>query len=826
MDAWGDFSALGWKTDFFADGLAPSWRDHYNRGPMIRRLDRYVLLEISGPLALGFLIFTFIFLINFLFKSADLIIRSKVPADVIGKLLLLSLPSIIVLTIPIAFLFSVVIAVGRLSADSELTAIRASGVSLFSLYRPILALSAILSSLCVYLMLDVLPKGNNALQQMRLQIMTRSLSQEIQPRVPHTDWGGKVLYIFEAPSEDSRWHGVFLADAVPSLGPNDVVIAEWGEAQALDDGHRVLLQMSQVYNHQVDFSQPVRYNIGSHEESFIVLDTQATPVAAASSVKRGLREIPFDELLAKIRDPDSGQDVRYLALIEVHRKFSFPAACLVFGLFALPLGIGNARGGRSSGFALSFVVILGYYVLLSWGEDLARNGTLPIWLASWLANMVFLAVGLFLLARRNADKSMMLSRLRRWIQHHLWPQWLGWRRKRETQRERRRERQAAARPQADLVLRVPDLRLRFPSSMDRYILSTYIRVLIIATMAGLTLYIVADVTERIDSILQNNISADVVIRYYQFKSFTIFYQIAPFITLVTTLLCFGLLSRSNELTAFKASGVSLYRLAVPVVLASACVAGVTGWLQADLLAAANAQVAELEGVIRNRPLQRFQRADRRWLYGKGEEPDTHYLYNYLDYNEADRELYRLQVFKFDRQYRMTDRLLVNRATYVEDGWWTFSDGWARSFDGTQDTYTSFKEPVRDRLPEPPDFFRGDVRSPDEMTYRELREYVHDLREIGAKDVPPLEVQLHNKIAYPAISLVMALVGLPFAFRMGRQGALYGVGLALVLGIVLMIILAFFTALGEATVLPPAVAVWSPSVLFAIFSLYLFLGVRT
>ncbi|MEM7581990.1 MAG: LptF/LptG family permease, partial [Acidobacteriota bacterium] len=118
----------------------------------MRRLDRYMLAEIIGPLLLGFSVFTFILLIQALFKSARLVISSGVDAGMVGRLLLLSLPWIVVMTIPMAFLFSILIAVGRLSSDSELVAIRAGGVSLFSLYRPIVLLSLLLTSLNVYLM--------------------------------------------------------------------------------------------------------------------------------------------------------------------------------------------------------------------------------------------------------------------------------------------------------------------------------------------------------------------------------------------------------------------------------------------------------------------------------------------------------------------------------------------------------------------------------------------------------------------------------------------------------------------------------------------------
>ena len=93
-------------------------------------------------------------------------------------------------------------------------------------------------------------------------------------------------------------------------------------------------------------------------------------------------------------------------------------------------------------------------------------------------------------------------------------------------------------------------------------------------------------------------------------------------------------------------------------------------------------------------------------------------------------------------------------------------------------------------------------------------------------MPQLEVELHKKIALPALSLVMALVALPFAFRLGRRGALYGIGLSLVLGMVLLGVFAFFSTLGQVGTLPPLVAVWAPAALFAALSTYLFLGVRT
>ena len=785
----------------------------------MRRLDRYILAEILGPLALGFFVFTFILLLQALFKSARLIISSGVEAGMVGKLLLLSLPWIVVMTIPMALLFGILIAVGRLSSDSELIAIRAGGISLFSLYRPIVVLSALLTALNVYLMIDVLPAGNHALQQLQLKILAQSLTEEVQPRVPHTGWQGKVLYIFEAPPGENRWKGVFLSEAIPTQ-KSEVFVADWGWASPDASGSEVVLSLENAHIHRVDLLNPREQGVIVQKEMGIKLAT--LPQMSPSSVKRGMRELAFWELVQRSRDRSYPEEVRNIAAVELHKKFSLPAACLVFGLLALPLGFNNSRGGRSSGFAISLGVFVIYYVLLNSGEDIARNGAVAPWLAVWFPNIALLVVGLLLLTRRNRDKSLLLSKLDRWIQEALWSHLLLRRRQREEKRQARRQATTAARRgRAHLILRFPEMRLRFPNALDRYVLGTFFRVLTIAFLSGIVVYLVFDLADNFDSILDSEAPNSVIVAYYKFKIFSIVYQIAPIMVLVATLISFGLLSRTNEIIACKALGMSLYRLAIPVILAAGLVAALCGVLQSEVLAASNERAAELRAVIKGNPAQIRNRADRRWLFGKG-----NYLYNYAFLDDERQQLHRLQVFKFDDNYRLTDRLWAQRADYVENGWWTLSSGWSRSWEGSEETgFVQFDEPRKYHLGESPEYFRGGLRKPEEMDFVELRDYIRDLKSSGQK-VPQLEVALYNKIAYPVITLVMALVALPFAFRLGRQGALYGIGLSLVLGVVLMIFLSIFGALGENSILPPVVAVWSPSGIFAIFSLYLFLGVRT
>jgi LPS export ABC transporter permease LptF/LPS export ABC transporter permease LptG len=797
------------------------------------RLSRYILVEILGPLGLGFLVYTFILLIRFLFTSAEMIIRRGLPVPIVGKLLFLSLPNIVVLTLPMSLLFGILIAVGRLSSDSELVAMRSCGISLLTLYRPILLLSAVLTALNTYLMVYALPWGNHALQQLFLEIATKTVAQQVQPRVFYEEWEGKVVYVFEVPKGTNRWRGVFLAQSLPSTDKNEITVADWGEIKVDEAGERVVLLLHNAIRHQVDLNAPDRYEIIRHRRLEIILEDQFTTEQKAKiSVSKGIRELTLAELQDLRSDPSASEEQQNLARVEIHKKFSIPMACMVFGLFALPLGFNNRRGGKASGFALSIGVIALYYILLSNGEEAARYGRIPAWAAMWSPNVLLAIGGLFLLMRRNRDKSLLLSRIDRWIREDVWrgllrldrlrrktrEQWRQERLRREEEEDRRGR--PVVRP--GVVLRFQRPRIVFPNLMDRYVVRLFSLVFCLVLFSGLSLFVIFDLSELIDEIMKNKVGRGVVFDYYKYAALQMFYDISPIVVLVTTLMTFSLLARTNEITACKALGTSLYRLSLPAVAAALLVTLFCGYLASEVLPASNEKVAQLKDRIRGREAPRtYRRADRQWLFGQGR-----YIYNYMHYDPRTQTLQRLQVFDFDGAHRLSRRLYAQDAHYIGEGAWMFSNGWARSFNGVEvSDFEPLEGPRVVRYPETPDYFDSEIRPPEQMRYLELREYIDDLAGSG-QPVPELRVQLYNKIAFPVVSLVMALVALPFAFRLGRQGALYGIGLSILLGMVFLGVFAFFRTLGEAGALPPAVAVWSPGAIFGILAVYLFLGVKT
>ncbi|HEV2847193.1 MAG TPA: LPS export ABC transporter permease LptF, partial [Thermoanaerobaculia bacterium] len=476
---------------------------------MRSRLNRYIFVEILGPLALGFSVYTFILLIRFLFQSAEMIIRRGLDASIVGKLLLLTLPNIVVLTLPMSLLFGTLIAVGRLSSDSELIAMRACGVSLLTLYRPILLLSGFLTLVNMALMVYALPWGNHALQELRLEIATQTISQQVQPRVFYEEWEGKVVYVFEVPPESKRWKGVFLAESIPSGENNQITVADWGEVRVDQAGERVVLRLYNAVRHKVNLNAPDRYEISRHKRLDLILEDQFTSEQKAKiSVSKGIRELTIPELQELADDPASSEEQVNLAEVEIHKKFSIPVACMVFGLFALPLGINNRRGGKASGFALSIGVLIVYYVLLSNGEEAARYGRIPSWLAMWSPNIILAVAGVFLLVRRNRDKSLLLSRVDRWVREDVWGGLLRLKelrrdRRRELQAQREERRQAPKRKERKariprVVLLLPRPRIVFPNLLDRYVARLFAWVFLMVVLSGLSLVIIFDLGENID----------------------------------------------------------------------------------------------------------------------------------------------------------------------------------------------------------------------------------------------------------------------------------------------------------------------------------------
>jgi LPS export ABC transporter permease LptG len=365
------------------------------------------------------------------------------------------------------------------------------------------------------------------------------------------------------------------------------------------------------------------------------------------------------------------------------------------------------------------------------------------------------------------------------------------------------------------------LDITFPNIIDRYVLREFLKVLALVVISTASMIMIIDYTEIANDIRANHIPLHVVLAYYRFLMFQVLNWTLPISVLVSTLVTFGMLSKNNEVTAIKSGGVSLYRIALPI-LAVAGLLSILAYLLLDfVLPYSNQRMAQIEARIKGKKPIPVSAQQKLWLLGKG-----HYLLNFLSYDKDTKTLAQVQVFEMHpAEFRLTRRVYAQRAHWDGQGW-VFENGWMASFtDDRQTTYTRITQPIRLYYAERPSDFETEVKSPDQMTFSQLHRYIETIRNAGYAP-EEFSVKLYTKTSWPVLSLVMALIALPFAFRIGKRGALYGVGIALILGIVYWITFALFTKFGEVGNLPPVLSAWSANILFAMAATYMFLHVET
>ncbi len=805
-------------------------------------LTRYILKEMLGPTALGFAFYTFIILMRQLFDFAGMIIRRSLPASTVLELLFLSLPNIIVLTVPMSLLFGILIAVGRLSSDSEIIAMRALGISTRAIYRPVFIFSFLFFLLNFYLMNVLLPKGNTRLMALRAEITTSSIEKEIKPRVFYDDYENVMIYVNDIEPHSGRWKGVFVADSrtdesqqtnnpaqaaqaaaaqregesgaplVIQRSSQKIVLSETGSLSILPS-KQVWLNLHDAETHFWDPRRPDRYDLNSNAFQRMRLPDRG-PLAANGTYPRSLRELNLRELVEQARISSKHDRATYnLAHVEIHKKFAIPFACLVFGVLGLPLGITNRRGGRSSGFSLSVAIILIYYIMINNGEQLAASGKLQPWIAMWAPNIILLAISIYLLGRANREAG------RRATANILQTMITGVAALFARKRAAEHVDDAAAEMEEPEALRRLDV--TFPNILDRYILREFLKTLALVLISVAVLAVVVDYTQISGDVQENKIPFHTVFAYYRFSLFQIVNWTLPISVLVSTLITFGIFSKNNEVTAFKSGGISLYRVALPVVGLAVVMSGFSYFMLDYVLPYSNQRVDQLRNKIKGKGPISVQNQQKLWFLGKGR-----YIINFLSYDRTAKQLFQVQVFELHPTlFRLARRVYADRARWDGQGW-VFEHGWVRSFtDNRSVVYTPITTPIRLFYRERPEDFATEIKSPDQMTFAQLRRYINTIRKSGYA-AEELSVKLYEKTSWPFISVVMALIALPFAFRIGKRGALYGIGIALIVGIVYWMVFALFTKFGEVGNLPSLLSAWSANVLFAIAALYMFLHVET
>ena len=784
----------------------------------MRILDRYVIREIIPPFLIALLVFTFILIIPFIIELAEQMIAKGVPWATLLQLMGTLLPGVAALTIPMALLIGILVAMGRLSADREVVVMMACGVSPYRLLQPVLFLGVVCWGVASWVMLEAMPNANQTFREISNQIVMDRAEGEVRPRVFFEDFPNLVLYVNEVPIGGTGWNDVLAAD---SRDPAQQVIflAKRGRMVIDRNARTIQMVLEDGTRHRTDLNNPNNYEVARFQSTILTLDPES--VFPRRGPARGDRELSIEELSAKAEEMRAQGLSPHNQVMEIHKKFSIPVACFVFALLGLALGASSRKDGKLAAFVLGIGVIFAYYVVMYGGEALAKGHWMPAWLAMWLPNFLLGFVGVVLLASRSrsAGSPIRLS-LPRWVSRRAPAA--------NAAPPRTTAGPAARNGRVLIVFKVPQFSLPGPRLLDVYLAKQYFHILGMTTVGMLGLFYISTFVDLSDKWFKGQTSFGMLAQFLFWSTPEWLTYILALAVLLSSLVTIGLLTKNSELIVMRACGISLYRTALPLLLFAFAASAVLFAMEERVLATANRHADLLKHTIRTGSPQTFGVMNRKWMVGRNGE-----VYHYQFYDPLKRELNSLSVFNFDEAaHTIRSRVFAAKATYAPTAGptgpitqWRLEQGWSREF-GPRTQVQAFSQ-FADRTValEAADYFVTETREPDLMNFGQLRTYIGELRASGY-NVLEHEVGLHRKVAFPFVTVVMTLIAVPFAVSTGKRGAMYGVGIGIVLALVYWVMISIFAAFGIGGLLDPVLAAWAPNLLFGAAAAFLLLTVRT
>lgn len=341
----------------------------------------------------------------------DLVVNKGMQVSDVVKLILYLIPSFLVFTIPISFLIALLIGMGRLSSDSEIVILKASGVSLYQMLSPVAVVSIVTFLITAATSFIFVPLGNIALKNHLFQIAQKKASVGIKERVFSDDFKGLLLYTDHIDIQGEYMYNILISDQRMTQDPNTIV-AHRAYLLANPQAMKVTLRLENGSIHALDKNMK-NYRKIDFKTYDVNLEINSSLSESQQNIKKSFNEMTFGELLKILRQRKlSPSDLR-TAGIELNKKISIPLSCIIFMFLGLPLGIRTHRSVRSRGFIYGFLIVLVYYLLQLVGDALVETGRLSAIVGTWTPNLVFLSAGLtlfFMTARETPFPSINLHR--------------------------------------------------------------------------------------------------------------------------------------------------------------------------------------------------------------------------------------------------------------------------------------------------------------------------------------------------------------------------------------------------------------------------------
>lgn len=762
----------------------------------MKTLFRYLLKETYPPAFLALGIFSFILIINLFFQLAELVVEHGFSLLNGFLYFFSSLPALLSYTLPIAVLTGILVGVSRLSSDREIIAMRASGINISFMLFPFMALAFAVSLLLFLFNFYLVPFCGDLQEQLTNKAITaKTITRSLKPGEFFDKIPDVLIFVQDYNPKDESYNNILIYQN-PKEGIE--ILTKAKSAKVLEDPKReeVGFIVKEGLSYTFKNKTPGLVESSSFQEQIIRLEGIKSSEPKKSDLI--VMELPLLLQMAFGKEGDKLREDYYIYRYEFFRRIANSIVVFVFILLAFPLGVSEIGGGKGSSFSLSIILVLSYWVFQSGLGNLALKGKLTSLMGGFLPILIFSIISIPL----NINGGEKIWRLKERVSHFPFFKKITT----VTLEKRKKEKQSL-------------FSFYFRKNLDIYLTKYNIRFFLLTLFALIILNFIVE-TRGFIGYLSNLKKIVLFVKYSFFRSIGLIPVLSSFALLISVLITCAVLERRSELTAIKASGISLFRISMTFIFISIIISFGVFLLQEAVIPGTNQKTIKIKDKIKNFYSRHLSSDEDVWLFSF----EKKILYHYNYYDRKEKVFQGLSVYYFDEDLTFEKRFRAKRASFFEKQTIKFRQGWwwkVNSKDNFQ-----FIERGKMQLPHTKDFLvLPEYIDSQTLSMKKLKRLINNLSQKGIKTTR-LQVEYFKKLSEAFSCFVLVVIGLPFAFQGGRKGSLYGIFIALSLSLVFIVFSALMKSVGQMGWIDPFWAALSPSFLFTLTGFIALLKIRT
>ncbi len=753
-------------------------------------ISKYLIQAILPYFVFSWLLLSVILFVQQASRYSDIFFGAQIPKNLVWQLTLALVPNVIAFTCPMAVLVGVIIGLSRMQGDSELIAVRSSGVGNFQIALPVVIFGAILSLFTFLINLYGVPFAAQIVRKVALQTALYKLESPIEPGVFNTEINGYTIYVKSGDLENGTWKNIFIYNEDQSNSQSRLITSRSGRIDSKGEVSELVLDNALVNTFSTQNGKPsfVSENVGQIRVA--VKTKRGEIIEKLSQTEETPEELGLQEL-AQYAYSKEGKE-RTEAQILWQRRILLSITPLIFALLGTALVLRFNRGGRGFGILLALAGLVLYYLITLFGEQLARTNRISVLGASAIPLTASgLAIVWFFLSNRRLMRNY-FGGFGKILKFKM----------------------------PELSKRTSAGKLNFgwiAGILDSDIIVNLLKYFFLTLVFLTSIYMIFTAFELWKFAGEIDNGAALLGKYLLFLIPFIYIQLAPSALMIATLATFVIKSRQNEIVTWTAAGQSVYRLLLPCFVLMLAIGSINFGIQEFVAPRANILQDELRNQIRSRGAT-ANKTGKFWV------ANDRRIYSFeLDgKSEFNKRVNNLTVYEFSDDGTKIQTIYKTPQAIWERDKIEFLDGAERQNWNQGKVSTA---PFTDgELSESSNPFEDLYEKPSHLNIGQTKSQIKQSE--SETERRNFEVALEKKYTTLILPFVITLFTAPFALSLSRKGRVVTVGYAVAVWLVFMGLSSTFEQFGLNGTIPPEFAVWSPLVLFSIIGAFLISKVKT